>query len=622
MFQASRCPPAVLLQIGNYSASIDVCSCSQFGWTNVFSQPFCFALASDLIVGATVFAVYLPTLAPGISGGDSGELVAESCHLGTAHPPGYPLFTIVNHIATQILPWLLDSIFMLRPGAGVDGRASPAWCANATAGLLGTLAAMFATNTAALLCDRWGRTSNRGKGSRPCSQHFDDVQFDSAQCGGCLDGGYRYRSDWDSYDGRVCRALASSCAGMLMAFSPLAWQYSVTAEVFALNNFLLSLLCYLTVLFASSGRDFFYAASGAFVSGLALSNQHTAVLYVVPLAAWVMMELLTSRCRLHNTQEQPWPHLAQQTLTLVGLFALGLTPCCYLPLAALVAPRPGSWGNVVTWRGFLHHLLRRDYGSLRLYAGGASRGVQGFEERLHRWAENLSSVQGLAGIVPALAVVGAASAVMCACLGASASSAQTTKQNNSESGYREQTNGLSEEERFKGGYSFWSSLSAPISGSKTGINTNRNKTSTKPPTSAILRSKDCRKYTEQQVADYDAEKRPLAKSLTKEQRPTPRITWTTPHNVTDVLAFWDDEGSSAPIALLLALMLYLVVFNWLSNMPLDDPLLFGVHARFWMQPNNLVFVFCGVGLYRAFGMVRFVETKKYVAIVVHVFPSN
>ncbi len=32
--------------------------------------------------------VYLQTLSPSIAGGDSGELVAEGCKLGTSHPPG------------------------------------------------------------------------------------------------------------------------------------------------------------------------------------------------------------------------------------------------------------------------------------------------------------------------------------------------------------------------------------------------------------------------------------------------------------------------------------------------------------------------------------------------------
>lgn len=39
-----------------------------------------------------------------------------------------------------------------------------------------------------------------------------------------------------------------------------------------------------------------------------------------------------------------------------------------------------------------------------------------------------------------------------------------------------------------------------------------------------------------------------------------------------------------------------LVFHSLSNMPLDEPLLYGVHARFWQQPNILAFAAAGVAM--------------------------
>lgn len=50
------------------------------------------------------------------------------------------------------------------------------------------------------------------------------------------------------------------------------------------------------------------------------------------------------------------------------------------------------------------------------------------------------------------------------------------------------------------------------------------------------------------------------------------------------------------VVLMGSLATYLVVFHSLSNMPLAEPLLFGVHQRFWMQPNLVVAVLGGVGL--------------------------
>ena len=41
----------------------------------------------------------------GIPGGDAGELVAEACLHGTAHPPGYPLFSMLTSLSIKLLPF-------------------------------------------------------------------------------------------------------------------------------------------------------------------------------------------------------------------------------------------------------------------------------------------------------------------------------------------------------------------------------------------------------------------------------------------------------------------------------------------------------------------------------------
>lgn len=590
---------------------------------------------SDLIVGAVILSVYLPTIAPGIAGGDSGELVAESCHVGTAHPPGYPLFTILNHLATQYLPRLLDAVG-LRPGPGINGLASPAWCANATAAVFGTLAAVYATKTVQLLCSRWGqaRWSKAGDINKlPPSYH-------GIPC---------YSSEWDLYD-QVCAALASGCAGALMAFSPLMWQYSVTAEVFALNNFLLALLCYLVVLYACSGRSFMLAALGAFVGGLALSNQHTSVLFVAPLVGWVLIQLIISRCRYWERTEIHWRLLAVEVITQVLLFSFGLAPYGLLPLAALTAPRPGSWGNVRTVRGFIHHFLRQDYGSLRLYSGAASSGGQGVVERLWRWGRDVSLVQGLEGVVPFLAVNGAVAALLL-CFGnfISPVSGSTGTSNEPASSLPSSEMNKKLEDRQKRSVSSkstavipnteerWTSAPsmerwflscartlAPVSGSTQGSNffrsnsnngshnnngTNKG-THIYPGEVRATASGSSGTHCGHNHQQHEQQQQLLETvKLDKcQQQQEPQAQWTGSEiahpSLINFFARCDDDGASAPASLLLALTVYLVVFNWLSNMPLDDPLLYGVHARFWMQPNILVFIFCGVGLYRVFRLLR------------------
>ena len=51
---------------------------------------------------AVALAVYLQTTSDSIAGGDAGELVAEGCQLGIAHPPGYPLYTVIVYIVTSL----------------------------------------------------------------------------------------------------------------------------------------------------------------------------------------------------------------------------------------------------------------------------------------------------------------------------------------------------------------------------------------------------------------------------------------------------------------------------------------------------------------------------------------
>ena len=46
---------------------------------------------------ATLLALYLPTLARGITFSDGGEITTAIVKLGVMHPTGYPLFTLIAH---------------------------------------------------------------------------------------------------------------------------------------------------------------------------------------------------------------------------------------------------------------------------------------------------------------------------------------------------------------------------------------------------------------------------------------------------------------------------------------------------------------------------------------------
>ncbi|KAJ0411625.1 hypothetical protein ATCC90586_004094 [Pythium insidiosum] len=240
------------------------------------------------------FAAYMALGVQRLPGGDSGELLAEACLGGVAHPPGYPLLLLVLRLTKQ-----LGTIFA--PGVPFVVLANG-------------LNAAFAAAAAA------------------CVSH----------------------SVWLIADRQA--PIAAVFAGLLFASSELTIEYAVGLEVFALNNVLVGALHISFVRHFVEPPSVANLVAGAFLCGLGLTNQHTIILYEVPMILWV---LFTSR-----------PSVAMLA-RLAAAFLLGLAPYTSTLLAAQ-APRPGSWGDTSTIGGLLHHILRREYGTFKLSPQTAS----------------------------------------------------------------------------------------------------------------------------------------------------------------------------------------------------------------------------------------------------------
>ena len=56
------------------------------------------------IVFWIALVLYGWTLAPTVTLVDSGELIVVARFLGVAHPPGFPLWTMLAHVAS-LIPW-------------------------------------------------------------------------------------------------------------------------------------------------------------------------------------------------------------------------------------------------------------------------------------------------------------------------------------------------------------------------------------------------------------------------------------------------------------------------------------------------------------------------------------
>ena len=281
------------------------------------------------LIFSIVYVLYYITLFPSIPGGDAGEIAAEACQLGTAHPPGYPLFTLLNNVATKVpLPKInFNDGFVLE-------ESNAAWRMNNLSAMLGAAAAALIGCTVSAIL------RITAPSQRPA-------------------------------------LFPAGAAGLLFALSPHVWEYSLGAEVFALNNFFCALIgfhvvktygAYVRAAADPSSTKCLSALrrlsiAGAFIAGLTMSNQHASLLLLAVAVPSVLLLLADSRL------------LDAVLFTKLSMaFFTGLSPYAYLAVAASRAT-PGSWGNMRTWSGLIRHVLRQEYGTFQL--GANSHGVGG-----------------------------------------------------------------------------------------------------------------------------------------------------------------------------------------------------------------------------------------------------
>ena len=180
----------------------------------------------SLAVFATTFLTYLLTMPPGLTwafdGGDGGELITAAATLGVPHPPGYPTYVLLGHLVSAIPVGTAALRFNMYSAA----------CAAAAAAVL------------ALACFSWAESS-----------HIV----------------------------RHPRAAAFSAA--LMAFlAPAIWQQAITAEVYALNLLLVSLL--LLALLKRSAHWTGLAAGLALTTHLTSAFLLLLIPFFIPRSRW------------------------------------------------------------------------------------------------------------------------------------------------------------------------------------------------------------------------------------------------------------------------------------------------------------------------------------------------
>lgn len=270
----------------------------------------------SLFVFLVSLIVYFLTLAPSIPPGDGAELITAAYTWGTAHPPGYPLLTLLSKIFITIFPF-----------------GNIAWRVN-------LLNALFGSFTAVVI-------------------YFIIYKVLRGEVGikGSESGENEKKSFLVSNSLFIIPAIVGS---LFLAFSSAFWYYSITAEVFALHHLFVALL----ILIILTWREKFLESKNipdskphrwlylfCFVAGLSFTNQQ-AIVFLAP--AFLFLILVTDKKIFFNPR----------TLPLMFFFlALGLTPYFYLLIAASLSSG-FHWSNPSNLRNFFGVIVREGYGGL------------------------------------------------------------------------------------------------------------------------------------------------------------------------------------------------------------------------------------------------------------------
>jgi hypothetical protein len=273
----------------------------------------CVALSCAL----AALLLYLRTVAPALPTGDSGDLITAAWVLGVPHPPGYPLYTMLGHLAALV------------------PVGSPALRLNLLSAVLHAATVGLTTHIIFRLLTDWGHGSAPEPRVRP----------------------------WQA-------AIGGAVGGLSLAFSTTFWAYSLVAEVFPLNSLLAALL--LLLLLEWERRPWRVGLLRAFAlgCGLAVSNHHTIVL----LAPAFVVLLWSGTLKLRQSGSDSWWARrgvgGRELVIATCLLLVGLLPYLYLPMASSLNP-PYAWGDPRTLENFIRHVSRAQYGAFRLLSQNA-----------------------------------------------------------------------------------------------------------------------------------------------------------------------------------------------------------------------------------------------------------
>jgi len=289
-------------------------------------------LASSGLVFAVSLFLYWWTLAPTVTLVDSGELIVAARTLGVAHPPGFPLYLLLAHLASLV------------PIGNIAQRV------NFASAIFAALACAAITLTVAELLLAARLPARDPHPSRKAKRKSKPAALENAA--GVLNN-------------NVLIVISAGAAGLVMAFSRTLWAYATIAEVYTLNSLFILIILFLMmrwrrrILEANTSRATYTASfpdhdyllyAAAFLFGLALGVHHVTVALILPALAVLV----------YRTQGAKFFISTRLLYAAVLAIAALLMVYSYLPLAAARNPVL-NWGDPRSPHAIWWHMTGRQY---------------------------------------------------------------------------------------------------------------------------------------------------------------------------------------------------------------------------------------------------------------------
>lgn len=287
---------------------------------------------SAVLVFVASFALYCFTLAPTVTLVDSGELILAARTFGVAHPPGFPLYLLLAHVAS-LLPFGNIAVRLHLASALFAALASATMTLLVIEALIAPIQRTKGISQTQLAKRKEQQTPNDS------NQSARETKTDSGVISSSI----------------IAPAVI---AGLLFAFSKTLWAYATIAEVYTLNTLLIVIISWLMLGWRREAMDvradqleasYWKLYIAAFTFGLALGVHHVTVGLMLPALAVLVLSTVGAR------------FFRSKRLLYAALFSFaGLSIYIYLPLAASHSPLM-NWGDPRTLERFWWHITGKQY---------------------------------------------------------------------------------------------------------------------------------------------------------------------------------------------------------------------------------------------------------------------